>query len=733
MRIFRLVLFFFIACQLYSQEPPKLGLVLSGGGAKGLAHVGVLKVIDSLGIQVDYIAGTSMGAVVGGLYASGYSARQLEAYLKQTDFDALINDRLPRSSKTFYERGIDERYAVTLPFDNFKLHLPEAVSRGQNVFNLLTKMTLHVSHIRSFDQLPIPFLCVATDIETGEGVVFDSGNLAQAISASAAFPTLLQPVNINGRLYIDGGVVDNYPIDALRAKGIEVVIGADVQNELADREKLNSATAIIAQINNYRTQHQMEGLISITDLYINPKVQDYSVIDFSNADSILVKGEVAAKNSIVELEKFALRFPRTKSMQKVVSPDSVDIKKIVMVGNQKYPRSYILGKMKLKAAQKIALNDFGKGVNNLMATNNFERFFYEFRPQKEGYELWVFPEESKKNLLVRMGLHYDQLFKSAALVNITQKQALLKNDVLSLDFILGENLRYNFEYYIDKGFYWSIGLGTRFDSFQSSVDPNEFAPGYEVLDGVRSILVDVNQFTNTFYLQTLFPKDFKLTIGAQHRRLKIASQTISELENDAPLVFINNDLFSLNGMLNFDNLDSKYFPTQGVQFEGKADWFVSGTSDGFEPFLTAHGYIGKSWKLANKLSATISTSGGFSLGKNPIQFLNFGLGGNVRNQVNNYIPFYGYRPLSLIGGDFVKATFVLDYNFYNRHHFKVLANGGHVDDQLWTSGKWATMPSHTGFAAIYALDSFLGPVEFTYSYEPKLHESLWMVNFGFWF
>ncbi len=733
MRTIRIVLFFFIVTHIYSQERPKLGLVLSGGGAKGLAHVGVLKVIDSLGIQVDYIAGTSMGAIVGGLYASGYSAKQIEAYLNEADFDALINDRLPRASKTFYERGIDERYAITLPFENFKLHLPEAVSRGQNVFNLLTRMTLHVSHIKSFDQLPIPFLCVATDIETGEGVVFDSGNLAQAISASAAFPTLLQPVDINGRLYIDGGVVDNYPIEALRAKGIDVVIGVDVQYELAKKEDLNSVTAIISQINSYRTQHQMEGLIYLTDLYINPKVQNYSVIDFSKLDSILYNGEVAAKKSIEELEQFALSFPRTKPIQKAVPPDSIDINKIVIVGNKKYPRSYILGKMKLKAAQKTSLYDFGQGVNNLMATNNFERFFYEFRPLVEGYDLWVFPEESKNTRFVKFGLHYDQLFKSAALVNVTKKQALLKNDVLSLDFILGENLRYNFEYYIDKGFYWSVGLGAKLDSFQSAVDPNVFAPGYEALGGVRSILVDVDQFTNTFYLQTLFPKDFKLTVGAQHRRLKIASQTISELDNDAPLVFINNDLFSFTGMLNFDNLDSKFFPTKGIQFEGKADWFVSGTSEGFEPFLTSYGSIGKSWKLANKLSTTISTTGGFTLGKNPIQFLNFGLGGNVRNQVNNYIPFYGYRPLSLIGEDFVKATFVVDYNFYNRHHLKFLANGGHVDDRLWASGKWATMPSHMGYAAIYALDSFLGPIEFTYSYEPKRHESLWMVNFGFWF
>lgn len=726
-------LLFFCTMLLHAQEPPKLGLVLSGGGAKGLAHVGVLKVIDSLGIKIDYIAGTSMGAVVGGLYASGYSGKQLEAYLKQIDFDVLINDRLPRASKTFYERGIDERYALALPFTNFKIQLPESVSRGQNVFNTLTKMTFHVSDIKSFDQLPIPFFCIATDIETGEGVVLNSGNLAQAISASAAFPTLLQPVNIDGRLYIDGGVVSNYPIDALRAVGVDLVIGVDVQNELASRDELNSATAIISQISNYRIHQQMSGLIPKTDLYISPKVQNHSVIDFSSSDAIILKGEQEANKHLIALSQVAKQFPRHQPKKVVQSKDSVDIRKIDIFGNQKYPRNYILGKIKLKEPKIVSFDDFGQGVNNLMATNNFERLYYEFHARDEGFDLWLFPDESKNTRLVKLGLHYDRLFKSAALINLTQKQAFLKNDVLSLDLILGENMRYNFEYYIDKGFYWSVGLRARFDRFQSSVDPNTFVPGYEILEGVRSILIDMDQFSNTFYLQTLFPKDFMLTIGAEHKRLRIASQTISELDNNTPIVFFNNNLLSLKGMLKFDNLDSKFFPTKGFLFEGQADWYLSSNSQDFEPFLTTHGYFGKTWQLSDKVATTMSTSGGFTIGQNPIGFFNFGLGGNVRRQINNYIPFYGYRPLTLIGEDFVKATFVIDYNIYNRHHLKFLVNGGHVDDRLWASGQWATAPTHTGLAAIYALDSFLGPVEFTYSYEPKAHQSLWMVNFGFWF
>ena len=148
-----------------SQEGPKpkdslkIGLVLSGGGAKGFAHIGALKVIDSLGIKIDYVAGTSMGAIIGSLYASGYSGKQLDSIFKRLNFDDVISDNLPREAKTFYERDNSEKYAVTLPFDKFKIKLPSAISGGQNVYNLLTKLTLPVSEIHDFDKLPIPFFC----------------------------------------------------------------------------------------------------------------------------------------------------------------------------------------------------------------------------------------------------------------------------------------------------------------------------------------------------------------------------------------------------------------------------------------------------------------------------------------------------------------------------------------------------------------------------------------------
>lgn len=244
--------------QSVEKENSKVGLVLSGGGAKGLAHIGVLKTLDSLGVKIDYISGTSMGAVVGALYASGYSGKQLDSIFSNINFDDILSDNLPRASKTFYERDNSEKYAVTIPFNKLKIHLPSAISKGQNVFNLLTKLMLHVSDVDNFKHLPIPFFCIATNVETGVPVILDKGSLPQAIAASGAFPTLFQPVVIDNQMLIDGGVANNYPIDELRVKGMDIIIGVDVQDDLATRENLTSAPEILLQINNYRTIRDMK-------------------------------------------------------------------------------------------------------------------------------------------------------------------------------------------------------------------------------------------------------------------------------------------------------------------------------------------------------------------------------------------------------------------------------------------------------------------------------------------
>ncbi|MBA6152144.1 patatin-like phospholipase family protein [Gelidibacter gilvus] len=721
-----------------SQKAPKIGLVLSGGGAKGFAHIGVLKVIDSLNIKVDYIAGTSMGAIVGSLYASGYSGKQLDSIFSSLYFDDVINDNLPRSAKTFYERDNSERYAVTLPFTNFKLKLPSALSRGQNVFNLLSKLTLPVTDISDFDKLPIPFFCMATDVETGKAIILDHGNLAQAVTASGAFPSLFQPVIIEDQVLIDGGVINNYPIDELKAKGMDVIIGVDVQDGLAKREDLNSAPAILLQINNYRTISDMIEKVKKTDIYIKPDITDYTVVSFSEGRKIIESGARAARTKLNEIENL----PKYKNSRGVTvdltSKDSIAINEVKIFGNDRYTRAYILGKMKLVEDSKVSYPDFNEGVNNLVATNNFTTFYYEFEKTDKPnvYNLLATVDESDVTSFLKFGLHYDDLYKSAALVNFTKKRALLDDDVVSLDLILGDHVRYNFEYYIDKGFYWSIGLRSRFNQFSRNVNVKLFLDDYEQsLTGLNKIGVELQDQTNQFYLQTMFRKDFALSLGGEHKRLKIKSETVLVNVPGKKQYFENTDYLSLFGTLRFDTYDNKYYPKTGIYFSGDFHLYLHAShfNKEFNKFSMAKADIGYAFKFSDKLSTNIFTQGGFKIGDTSTQSLDFALGGYGNNFINNFISFYGYDYITLTGDSFVKSTLSLDYELFKKHHITVAANYANIGYGLFESGTWFSSPNYSGYALGYGLETFLGPLEAKYTYSPELGESIWLFNLGFWF
>ncbi|HUH29450.1 patatin-like phospholipase family protein [Gelidibacter sp.] len=720
------------------QKTPKIGLVLSGGGAKGFAHIGVLKVIDSLDIKIDYIAGTSMGAIIGSLYASGYSGKQLDSIFRSLNFDDVISDNLPRSAKTFYERDNSERYAVTLPFTNFKLKLPSALSRGQNVFNLLSKLTLHVTDISDFDQLPIPFFCVATDVETGKAIILDQGNLAQAVTASGAFPSLFQPVIIDDRVLIDGGVINNYPIDELKVKGMDVIIGVDVQDGLAKREDLNSAPAILLQINNYRTISDMIKKVEKTDIYIKPDITDYTVVSFSEGKKIIESGARAALIKLDELKKL----PKYKSSRGVemdlTSKDSIAINKVKIHGNNRYTRAYILGKLKLVEDTKVSYANFNEGVNNLVATNNFTTFYYEFEKtdRPNVFNLLATVDESNVTNFLKFGLHYDDLYKSAALVNFTKKRALLDDDVVSLDLILGDQVRYNFEYYIDKGFYWSIGLRSRFNQFNRNVNVKLFLNDQEQsLTGLNKIGVEIEDQTNQIYIQTMFGKDFALSLGGEHKRLKIKSETVAVSGPRGQRFFENTDYLSVFGTLRLDMYDNKYYPKTGFYFNGDFHLYLHAShfNEDFNKFSIAKADIGYAFGITDKLSANIFTQGGFKIGDTNTQSLDFALGGYGNNFINNFISFYGYDYITLTGDSFVKGTMSFDYELFKKHHITFAANYANIGYGLFKSGTWFSSPTYSGYALGYGLETFLGPLEAKYTYSPELGESIWLFNLGFWF
>ncbi len=720
------------------QKPkPKVGLVLSGGGAKGLAHIGVLKVIDSLGVKIDYVAGTSMGSIIGALYASGYSGKQLDSIFHEIDFDNIINDNLPRSSTAFSERANMEKYAIKLPFNDFKIKLPSAISRGHNTYSLFLKLLLHVNKIDDFSKLPIPFFCIATNVENGKQVILVKGNLTQSIMASGALPSLFQPVMINNQMLIDGGVVNNYPIDELRAKGMDVIIGVDVQDGLVSRNELTSATDVLFQVNNFRTINDMKLKVKKTDIYIKPNIEDFTVVSFNEGKDIIKSGTVAVLNKFDALKKLA-NTPNINQKVKFKPIDSLIINSIDIKGNKNYTRAYVLGKLKLKSNKKISYKDFSKGLNNLVATNNFKAFEYELKssPDKLGYNLFATVKEKRVNTFIKLGLHFDDLYKSAALVNLTKKQLLFKNDIASLDIILGDNVRYNFECLIDKGFYWSVGVRSRYNQFRKNVNAQLLLDETQITTtGLNKIDVKLKDQTNQFYLQTLFRRDFSLSIGGEHKRLEINSETIFGNNPDEDFLFEKTDYLSLFGNLKLDTYDNKYFPKKGVYFNGDLNVYLhaSGFVEDFKDFSVAKGDIGYAFSVSDKLAFNIQTSGGFKLGDKSNRTLDFALGGYGNNLINNFVPFVGYDFISLTGNSYVKAAFIADYEVLKKHHITLEGNWANIDNNIFESGEWFTLPDYRGYALGYGIETFLGPIQAKYSYSPELKDGTMFFNIGFWF
>lgn len=741
--IFALLLFVFSGV-IYAQNPnkkePKVGLVLSGGGAKGLAHIGALKVIDSLGIRIDYVAGTSMGAIVGSLYASGYSGKQLDSIFKKVDFSDIINDNIPREAKTFYERENYEKYAVTLPFDNFTLKLPSALSRGQNTFNLLSKLTLHVSNTTDFSKLPIPFFCIATNIENGQPVLLDKGNLALAVKASGAFPSLFQPVLINNELLIDGGVVNNYPIDELRAKGMDVIIGVDVQDGLATRTDLSSAAAILFQINNFRTINDMKVKSKKTDIYIKPDISKFTVVSFDLGEKIIDNGKAAAVLKIPELEALAekqIKPPLEFTDHKV--PDSLQINDIYFEGLNNYTISYVLGKFKFKPGEKISYKDFVSGTNNLVGTNNFDSYNYKLKPSNkkgiEGYDLYSELKETKKTASLKLGLHYDGLYKSALLVNFTNKQLLFKNDVLSFDFIVGDNVRYNFDYYVDKGHYWSVGVSSKYNEFQTNVPATGLLTPDEIMtSGVNKLNTKLTDLSNRFFVQTQYKNDFKITLGAQHQRLKVSTETVISGSNRESY-FDKSDYVSLFGNLRYDSFDDKYYPSKGFYLNGDFNIYLysSDYNNNFSEFSVLTGKLGYAHSFSDNFSASILNEAGLSINSNESSSFDYIIGGYARNFVNNLKSFYGYDFLSIRGNSYIKATIQADYEVFRKNHILLAANYANIENDLFDTVGWFSWPKYSGYALGYGVESFLGPIEARYTWSPDTKESYWFFNLGFWF
>lgn len=734
--------FIFIMAFLFSQEAfsqetkkdsikrPKIGLVLSGGGAKGFAHIGVLKVLEEAGIKIDYIGGTSMGSVIGGLYASGYNASQIDSIFKKTNFDELINDYIPRSSKNFYGKKNDELYAIVLPFSNFRIGIPEALSKGMYNYNLLSSLTRNVRHVRDFNKLPTPFLCIGTNIETGQEVLLNKGNLVQAMMASAAFPSLFTPVEIDGNLLVDGGVVNNYPIQEVRNLGADIIIGVDVQDDLLKRKNLKNATRILVQITNLQSIEKMKSKVKDTDVYIKPDIRDFGVISFDKGEEIIRKGEEAAFAVYEKLKTLTDENNFYKKPKLKIATDTLHIQEINTDKLENYTKEYIRGKLRFKPGSTITYDGLKAGINNLNATQNFSTISYCLQPNGDKDDLDLVLRENPTQTYLKLGLHYDGLYKSAVLLNLTHKKTFLKNDVTSLDVILGDNFRYDFNYYVENGFNISFGFRSRLNQFNRNVTTS-LSGVLKETPNVNLINVDFMDINNQAYFQTIFVQKFLMGGGLEYKYLKINSPTLANEDN----IIEKSSYFSAFAYLKYDSLDEKYYPNSGLYFSTDLQTYMASSdyTNKFKPFSIAKAEVSIVRPLFRKATIKFGTDAGFNIGSDSVPFFDFIFGGYGYNKINNFNYFYGYDFLSIAGNSYIKTDINIDYEIFKKNHINISANFANLGDDIFSSVDWISMPKYTGYAVGYGLETIIGPIEVKQSWSPEMSKSFTWFSIGFQF
>jgi NTE family protein len=383
-------------------ERLKIGVVLSGGGAKGAAHVGVLKILEEHNIPVDYIAGTSIGAYVAGMYSLGYSASEVEAIMMGVNWDSGYSDTIPRNILSYRDKQLRDRYNIPLNigYNEGQVRAPSGLLRGQTMSQLLRQSTDLVQQFGHFDDLAIPYRAVATDLETSLPVVISHGSMVKAMQASATVPGALQPAQIEGKLLVDGGIANNMPVDVVKAMGADIIIAVDIGSPLVKKDKLDSTIAVLDQLSNFLTNASTEKqkqLLTDKDVLIRPAIDALSTTDFTIMPLALTLGKEAANGQLYKLssmsvspEEYAAYVEAKKAKGKLLMADvRHPINEIVFENQSKVSLNLLTETLNIKPGQAVSKDELNEALKRIYSLNKFERVDAEFVEGEDGRILTV--------------------------------------------------------------------------------------------------------------------------------------------------------------------------------------------------------------------------------------------------------------------------------------------------------------------------------------------------------
>lgn len=443
------------------QQRPKIGLVLSGGGARGIAHIGVLKVLEEMRIPIDCIAGTSMGAIVGGLYAAGTSPDDLAELVMSIPWNDAFKDKPTPDQLSFRRKEDNQAYKIdlNLGYGEGQLKTAKGFVQGQNLNALLRKLLLHTANTNNFDKLPIPFRAVAADIETGEAVVMGSGDLASAIRASMSIPGFFAPAERDGRILVDGGIANNLPVNVARSMGADILIVVDIGTPLRTRDSLSSMASITAQVMTIMIQRNVQTQLQTIkpgDILIQPDLGDVGTTDFTQTRKALKIGKDAAENIKDQFARLSVPPDRYKTYlvkQRQALPEMPVIDSVAVDQHRsKLAQKVLTSKIQTKTGEQLHLKTLDEDLTRLYGLGTFERVDFRLETKDKKTGLIFEPiEKSWGPTYIRFALSWADNFQGESTysigASITQTQMNALGAEWRNQFQIGDRPRIFSEFY----------------------------------------------------------------------------------------------------------------------------------------------------------------------------------------------------------------------------------------------------------------------------------------------
>jgi NTE family protein len=547
---------------------PKIGLVLSGGGAHGIAHIGVIKVMEEAGLRPDLITGVSMGSIIGGMYSLGYSADSLQKIFNSINWKLILSNKIPENKVIFLEKNHFSNSAVSLPLSMRKVILPSGLINGQQVENTLSYYSWPAADINDFSKLPIPFLCVATDIIHYKLVDLTTGYLPDAIRASFSVPSIFTPLRIDSLLLLDGGLIRNFAATEAREMGADIIIGSYVGFNGYKADKLMTVGGIMEQIAMFRSLDDFEKEKKLVDVLIKPNTEGLSIFQFDNVDSLIERGYEAALPFKEQFRKIADSLNKIevqKPIKSILDKKTYTFSQIEITGNRSYSYEQILGVLDIKPGQKVDKEMLTDKIELLYGKAWFDKVKYRIINRNDSLSLNIDCIE-KPAAMIYGSVHYDNSLLSGLIFEGSLKNLLTQRSVINFRSRIGQFYRLDLSYlqFIDRNQVYGLSANLFTD--------NTIIPLLE-LRGDEGEVISRN-FTPELSINRRIGLNNMMSISESYENTKLILHYISDIHIET--LSFNYLTTTFNYRIN--SLDNKYFPNRGTKLNFSASTSILKTA-----------------------------------------------------------------------------------------------------------------------------------------------------------